>query len=104
MAHLPFPGWGGYPFDGLDADVVAFFRDSSDIYVTWIQVPMVLRMRYDNLVARLYGRHPNDVHPENWPIVIDIWRERWNILQLWAPDEPEAFEPPVPEIQDLRAP
>lgn len=81
-----------------------FFHANDFVFRTWNRLSSAEAIRYDNLIGRIIGRHPQDIHPENWPLVMRVWNERWNVLQLWA-DPDEGMEPATPaQSEDLRAP
>lgn len=84
--------------EDVPINVLRWFQSppASEAYRVYMEVMSDRdRIRTDNLIQRMVGRHPVEIHPGNHMLCYEVWRERWNIAQLFA-DEPEVEAPRTP--------
>lgn len=84
-------------------EVQEWFANNLLIFQTWNRFSDAQRLQMDRVVATIVGRHPNAIHPENWPLVTLVWAERWNVMQLFEGDEPP-MAPSTPKVMDYASP
>lgn len=95
-----------YDWANVPRQIQRWFEQNNAAFEQYLQLSQHQRTRVDIAVGVIVGRHPDQINDQNYDLVLQVWRERWNLLQLWAPDEdldaPTA--PNTPERFDWSAP
>lgn len=83
-----------------------FFGDgeAQRCFRLWLNECPVAKRRADNVIGRMIGRHPDEIHPGNFELWFQVWDERFLLMAADLRSRRIFHRPETPDIEDRRAP